>query len=326
MVVSLRILAVVVVVLFTTFPAAAEPDARAKSRSLFVQGVSALEDTRPKDALVLFERAYELYPHYATLYNIGLCHRALGSDSDAANAFARYLDDGGGQVPAQDAVRVRSILAELDAKLAIVVISVTPAGTKVTVDGVPVAARTRRVDPGEHVVEGSAPGMQTARIVVTARAGERTAVALRLDPNRVENAEPAQPAVVAPPPVIAEQRPAPPPPPRQSRLDTTFWVAAGASVAGFATFGIAGMLARSEHSAYEGAATDAQADRHEARGRNLAAIADVGLGVGVVSAIVAAIVAMRPVDDPPRTTTPSRMRIAPRLGTERAGVDVAVSF
>ncbi len=31
------------------------------------------------DALTAFEESYRLYPHHSTLFNLGMCHKALGS-------------------------------------------------------------------------------------------------------------------------------------------------------------------------------------------------------------------------------------------------------
>src|SRR4051794_11481943 len=112
---ALCILAIIaLVVSFATGASAGDPDARTKSRAFFVQGVAALEDTRPRDALTLFERAYELFPHYSTLYNMGICHRALAQHAEAANDFQRYLDEGGAAAATEESARVRTLLAEMD--------------------------------------------------------------------------------------------------------------------------------------------------------------------------------------------------------------------
>src|SRR5687767_12530291 len=101
-----------------------ETNARAQSRAFFVEGVRALDDARLRDALVAFTSAYELFPHYATLYNIGLCRRALGAYAMAANAFQRFLDEGGAAITAEERATVTSLLAEMDARTGTAVLRV----------------------------------------------------------------------------------------------------------------------------------------------------------------------------------------------------------
>jgi hypothetical protein len=319
--VRLRLGVIAFFMLFAMTAHAAEPDARAKSRAYFVQGVAALEDTRPGDALALFERAYELYPHYSTLYNIGVCHRALGNHAFAANAFQRYLDEGGAHAP--EAAKVRPLLAELDAKVGTITLSVSPPNAAVTIDGQPAHGRVVRVRPGEHEVAASAPGMQDTRVSVALRAGEKTAVALRPEP--IPNA--ASPTREDVTPGRSSSTPAADCGEPPTRFNSTFFIATGVATTGLVMFGVGGLLAASEQRAYEGAASDDEADRHRTRGKNLALIADIGLGVALVGTVVAVIVAMRPMEAaPPPTPGGGRCRLTPKIGPERAVLDLAVSF
>jgi hypothetical protein len=321
---SFAALLVVVAVAASGNAGAAEPDARAKSRALFLQGVAALDDTRPREALAMFEHAYELFPHYSTLYNIGICHRALAQNADAANALQRYLDEGGAASPSEESVRVKALLAELDGKTATLTVSVTPV-VRMTLDGRPLSVGAPvRVEPGEHVVEAADSGTRASRTTLNLRAGERRALALDLSLESGRSSHPVSspPATAPPVPPPGADEPAHGDAPQ--RLNTTFWIAAGTSGVGLATFAIAGLLASSAQSAYEKAPTDAEANSEKSRGKDLALVADVGLIVSLVAGALAVVIAVRPMNDPARRTV--RMPIVPRIGPGHASIDYELRF
>ena len=105
--------------------------ARAQSRTLFTSGATALDDGRPGDALAYFQRAYGLYPHYATLYNIGLCQRALGRTVESVTAFMKFLDVGADAVSPEQRGTATRLIKEGQAKIVLATIKVTPPSAKV---------------------------------------------------------------------------------------------------------------------------------------------------------------------------------------------------
>src|SRR5262245_19447217 len=80
--------------------ARAEPDARADARSHYERGVRLVEERSYQATLGEFELANQKSPHFAVLYNSGLCQVALGRPLEAVEALTKYLKDGGPEVPA----------------------------------------------------------------------------------------------------------------------------------------------------------------------------------------------------------------------------------
>lgn len=73
-------------------PSAAVTSARdEEARSLFHAGRAAMSEGRYEDALGYFERAYELSPRAALLFNIGAVAERLRRDRDALEAYRAYL-------------------------------------------------------------------------------------------------------------------------------------------------------------------------------------------------------------------------------------------
>lgn len=64
---------------------------RAESRELFLEGETKYNLAEFGEALKLYSRAYELFPHPGFLFNIGQCHRNLGNYDKAVFFYMRYL-------------------------------------------------------------------------------------------------------------------------------------------------------------------------------------------------------------------------------------------
>lgn len=264
-----------------------EADARTRSRALFVEGVAALEGARARDALPLFEQAYRLFPHYSTLYNIGVCQRSLGQHAAAATSFARYLDEGGMEIPTDERARVAELLAAEEERVATLTLDVVPNGNLVIDGSAATPRKPVHLEPGTHVLEASKPGFVSQRVPLSTAAGTRSSLTIALEPIPAT----ARPEVKAVPPS---------PPSEPKRFGLPFWAAAGVSGLGFATFAAFGGLALGEHDRYEGAPDRAQAESHRSSGRDFALVADVGLVVGLVSAAVGTYLAVRPLEQPVR--------------------------
>jgi hypothetical protein len=133
-------------------------------------------------ALSVFETAYARFPSGKILLNIGTTLRKLDRRAEAANAYQRYLDADDGD-PAKRP-EVSKVLAELDADLGILEITVTPADAELQV-GVgrwtPAAQLAKvRVDAGDVVVRARKPGYVATEQSVSLGAGTRRSVALAL--------------------------------------------------------------------------------------------------------------------------------------------------
>jgi hypothetical protein len=252
--------------------ASAQTDlARERSREEFSAGVAALDDRRPRDALESFRRAYALFPHYATLFNIGLCERELGHSHAAAVAFRHYLDRGGDALDPAQREKARRLLAESEAKIAHLVLEVD-ASAEVRIDGRLTEERAVELDAGEHVVEASAPSRTPIRRTVARRAGERQSLRLHFTDHAATSMAPA------PAPPASEAR--------RSRI--AFWTFAGIGAAALVAGTAFGAVALSDSSAYRDPSTsEADAEERRTRGESFRVVADVSFGVAILSGLAA---------------------------------------
>lgn len=93
-----------------------------------------------------FEAAYASSPHFSVLYNIGQARWNLGQPVEAAEAFERYLGEGGEQLSASRRHEVEGLLAEIRARIGRVRIVVeAPNTTRVWLDG--------KLLRGEHLAQ-----------------------------------------------------------------------------------------------------------------------------------------------------------------------------
>lgn len=196
-----QVLAVIVcLAALSSMPAHADEASEREARALFAEGNQRLNAGDFEGALERFQRAYILYPNPKILLNIGTTHRELGRNAEAANAYARYLED-----PATEPQRrleVEELLRELDVTVGRLRIVAPEAGGQVFVDESTVGPTGKpilvRVAPGKHLVkvEWSDAPPATVEMAIAA-AGERE---IELHPGR-------GPAAPAAPPAAAPARP-----------------------------------------------------------------------------------------------------------------------
>jgi hypothetical protein len=240
-------------------PAAASPDAdgTSRARALFEEATERAHRQDWSEALHDFERSDALRPHAVTRYNIGYCERALGRVTRARRMFAAVLagdaERGAGELPEDFATAARQYLAELEARVAHVTLTVLPEGAAILVDGRPLersgsvaSAGTREpgpaepapaspfeveIDPGSHTFVASKDGYESA---VTTRAfeeGARQTLSIDLPPIKAAAAWQ----------LLAPTRPASARATAPNRLP--FAIALGVGAAGALAGGISGVVA-----------------------------------------------------------------------------------
>jgi tetratricopeptide (TPR) repeat protein len=108
------------------------------------------------EALAEFERAYATAPSFRILYNIGLCHAALGDAPTAVDAFSNYLSQGGDKLPPARRVQVEAEIARLSKQQGLLELAVDESGAEVSLDGKLLGrgpiARQVRLGVGRHTV------------------------------------------------------------------------------------------------------------------------------------------------------------------------------
>ena len=116
-----------------------------RARELFNEGAERAHRGDWVQALVAFERSYEVHPHAATEYNIAYCNRVLGRYTHAHEMVRKALSDNiasmGVVLPAEQATAARTYLADVDKQLAHAIVSLSPKAALMRVDGRPLELR-----------------------------------------------------------------------------------------------------------------------------------------------------------------------------------------
>jgi hypothetical protein len=228
-------------------PRPASPEeAKAAAHAHFDRGLSASNDQRFGEAAVEFEKAYELFPDFHVLYNIGKVRVALGRSAEAVDAFEAYLAKGGAEVGAERKQEVRDAIATQMSHVATLAIRVSPGdGAELRLDGKLVGlsplAGPLRVTEGKHTVEAMLPGRPVQLRELELPGASTLDVALDFPL--------AAPLAPAPPPVSLVAAPETREAPRHSRV-----IGYGIAGAGLVATAVGAVLA------YEGA-SDANAAR-----------------------------------------------------------------
>lgn len=217
---------------FAALSTALGPPARAQSpeelraaRELFQDAYKDEQDRRYAEALEKFQRVSRVRESASVRYRIASVLEALGRLRESRDAFralaARKNDLEKKEQEIADSAAERA--AGLDEKIPKLVVRTErepAAGTRVTIDGAEVPASTHpraiELDPGEHVVQSSAPGARPFATKV--RLGEGGQMDLTV---------PVEAAPAAVPPPRPEEPPPPPPPPSSDRTVAYVAVAAG---------------------------------------------------------------------------------------------------
>jgi hypothetical protein len=238
----------VAAILLVSSSAAAEPSGedRALATALFNEARALLADGNVAPACRKLEESKRLDPLPGTLLNLAACHEKEGLLASAFAEFreARVLaerDHRDDRVTFADE-HMRAIEPRIS-KLVIALASDTP-DVRVTRDGTPLgrAAWGTRipVDPGEHVIEASAPGKKAAHLVVT--------VGPDGDVQTVEIPPLADEAPAPPAPALEASREAPPAaPPALSGRRTAALAVAGVGLVGLGLGTAFGVRAIQKH-------------------------------------------------------------------------------
>jgi serine/threonine-protein kinase len=226
--------------------ASAQAGDAATAEALFREGRTLMEAGNYAAACPKLEESYAQDPATGTLLALGICEERAGRTASAwatyGEAAARAKRDG--RSDREQAAREH--MTQLEPKLSHLTIQVEPsaanlAGFSVKRDGREVGAgawgTSVPIDPGEHVVEATAPGKLPfqAKIKVSAQADAQTVQvpALAVDPTASAAALGASSSAVSAPPLEAgSAKPAP--------LRTAGLIVGGA---GIVTLGISGYFA-----------------------------------------------------------------------------------
>ena len=182
----------------------------AAARGLALEGLKLADSGRCADAVDKLARAEKLHHSAIVQGRLGECQIMLGKLVDGTENLRKVLREPvpPNPSPALMKARERAQTALDGAKPKIAFLMISVKGPKdvsnavVTVDGesVPTALldADRPTDPGDHVIEASAPGYLKASARVSVKEAERKAVSVRLD---------VDPNASAPPPTTGPAEP-----------------------------------------------------------------------------------------------------------------------
>jgi hypothetical protein len=145
-----------------------------------------MADERYTDALVHFNRSYELRRAASVALNLGITLRALGRLVEARSRFNEFFELASSTLRDRHDRDVSNFLADINRRISRMhVVALEPSGARITVDGRRVAVDERdevQIDPGEHRVEATAQGFATLSRTIQVTSGGRVDVELRLQP------------------------------------------------------------------------------------------------------------------------------------------------
>lgn len=163
----------------------AQTDAKTEAAAHFDRGLALAEQGSYQEAIPEFNRAYELSPHFAVLYNLGQTYVALQESVYAVQALRRYLSEGAAQVPASRRTQVEATIAREERNIATVTFHSNIGGAVIVIDGVEVGRSPMtegvQVKAGPRVVSASAPGYRPSEQVLSLTGRERRVVEVRLE-------------------------------------------------------------------------------------------------------------------------------------------------
>ena len=257
----------------------------ATAQQLIQKGSAFAARNRLDDAKVQFENAVSAYRQaieasddvniYADLASV---EDRLGKVDEAVRHLRRVVNAKTGVRP-DVAKKAAAKLEDLSAKVGLVTLTVTPAGSSITLGGVELGTsplpESLVLMPGTYTLSFQAEGFQPMEAEIKIESGSEIERAIELEPVKVI-VQPVKPAEPAGSDEAQHDKP-------RSRLP--LYVGAGVTGAGVAGASIFGILAVKQHSKFTAASTSKLA-REDARtaGQRYAFITDLSLGVTVVAA------------------------------------------
>ena len=178
-----------------------------RARATFAEALADQEAKRYAVALDKFRRVAEVRDTAQVAYRIGSCLEALGERRAAVVAYDHAAHLGRGDAQAQDVIAsANEHIATLAADMGKLGITIHGADAPdVRVDGTPASADERAdamiLEPGDHVVEVTAPRTKPARASVTITRGKKLDLTIDLVAEK-----PFEPPPLPPPPPVSHTR------------------------------------------------------------------------------------------------------------------------
>ncbi len=156
-----------------TVPPTCLADNRKAAKAKMAEGGRMIEQDNYLAALQAFREAYELYPNQTTLFNIGMCYKALYRYVEAIETFKRCVRSP--QAKADIKRKAADTILELERLIGKLRIEGAPHGASVIVNGKKAAqtplSEPLMLDPGQHALWVSKQGYRTLKTEITIGSG-----------------------------------------------------------------------------------------------------------------------------------------------------------
>lgn len=306
---------------------------------------------RYEDAYREFHAAYEIYPAYQLLANIGTCALYLERDAEAIDTYEQYLEKAAGKdIPANKRALMEKDIKTLKASLVRLNVTITPARVtlideRFTSRGDSIVNRyevtdgkvTLGIHPGNHRITAHEEGFEDQHWEVDAKPATTHSHEFRLVAK--EAAQPSTP-VTEPEPSASKRRPAEAESEarvehdghgRSSHRPTPASVYVGLGVTGIfaVASGVGAFFALSKRSDYieanDGTHIDEASSLRKDMNRYLIATG-IGAGAAVVSAGVTTYLYVSRPDEEEPASKQAAWTVTPVFWTDRAGLSATVRF
>jgi len=259
-------------------PAAADPQAKEKSRAAFRRGVTQLRAQDWAAARASFEEAWSLVQHPSILLNLGIARLKTDDPVLAEADLVRFLSEDPGAA-ADETSSARDALAEARSKIGTLRVTTMPASARVMVDGKAASIRASteagtaevRLKAGKHTVAVDADGFNPEERPVDVPAKGETEVKVTLTAKPDTTTKPKDPPV--------------PPTGGPSTRTIVGWSLAGVGGVALLASGIMGLRAISLSGDYEDATNRASFQNQDVKDEGIAF--RTGADVALVAALLA---------------------------------------
>ncbi len=273
-------------------PAAPSGSDRTLAESLFIEARRLMGEQRYAEACPKFEESNRLDPAGGTLLNLAVCHEGEGKLATAWSEFRQSLTIARREQRGEREKLASEHIAALEPRLPRLTVDVpTPSrvpGLVVRVNQSPLGSAAwgsaLPVDPGDALIEASAPGRKAWSTKLRIAEGRNTTATVP-----ILEAAPAAPASSSAPPLAVSIAPTSQPPIASSTgRDATTYSLLGVGVLGLGLGTFFGVRALTKKSDSDDACPQNRCTAHGVdlndQARTSARIADIALGVGVVAA------------------------------------------
>jgi hypothetical protein len=319
--------------------ASAESNVKTEVRRHCEAAAELLKNKAYGEAIAELNQAYDLGHDYTLLFEIGQAYVTIEQPVFAAKTLKKYLSEGGKRIPVAQRKQVEADIAKQEGQIATVYIKATVEGALVKVDGVDVGKTPLpdklELPAGSHVISAAALGRRPWEQRASFPGGEQRDIEIQFESAPgvagaaapfATTATPDSGEAASPTAAGTAVAPAPTPGPPMPKAKVAGFIVGGVGAAALIVGGVYGMRAIARRHDSDAACPQNQCSQAGVdlnnQAKSAARIADIGIGVGLISAAVAAYLFLHDAPAPasPPPSVAKRLRLLADVGPGRAGM------